>query len=486
MYLTQAQREIVGQYRPGEIPLVETQTIRGTRISGGRLWKDPNPDLRRLHERLEVYDDIQTSDAVVAGAMSLQEESARTARFSLEKANDSVTAGRIKDFLHWALLERGQGQMKRPFAAAVRPLLSFAPLGFAYAEAVPRIVTIESGRYAGQRRVVLGDLAFCEQLAHDQWVIDGAGDLIGITQRPIGGDERWTPPASSTAFGEGRAGAKVVSVDRLVLLTHRGSAHNYDGIGQLRPTVFPWRAGNAAMDSGVIAITRFGSPTPVLEIDRLAMRERGYTETQINAMITEGVENMRNYIAQQSGYLQSAPGLTYGVFGNGAIDSRHVVEFVALCDRMKLLALVAQWILLGTSDVGSKASIIQHRGAHARVVANIVSQLCAALQPLLQRIVAWNFGERIAAEHTPTLKHHDVDAARLGEAMGMIPGLVQSGVLKATPALEEAVLGELVGVESAGPLVAAANALPESARGAIGGGGVFKPGPGRPEGSTSE
>lgn len=467
-------------------PDLRELTRRGTRMTQGRLWTDPNPDLRRLHERLEVYDDMGTTDPVLAGATGMLEDAAASARFSLQQANKSATAGRIKDFVHWALLERGQGQMDKPFADAIRPLFSFARIGFAYAEVLPKRVVVQSGRYAGQHRLVVGDLPFCEQFAHDQWVLDPkSGKLVGITQRPVGGDEalRWRPPASSTAlFGQT---GPVVSVDRLVRLCFRGAGNNFEGIGLFRPAIFPWRAKNAAFDSGVIAISRFGTPTPLVEVDRRAARERGYTDSQFDIMVDEAVTNAAGYIAQQGGWLKSFPGITYSVFGAGQIDSRHVVDFVALCDRQMLLGLLAQWILLGVSDVGSKASIIQHRAAHARFVENIVAQLVAALQEsVVRRLVEWNFGPRVAEEHTPQLVHHNVDSSPLLELLGVLGSLMQSGVVKPTQALEDAVLQGLVGVERAQPLIEASHATPETARGgAARGPGVFKPGPGRPEGA---
>lgn len=491
VHLTPAQRErmdIAGRHRPDVPPPFNELTHRGTRIGGGRLFSDPNPDMRALHPRLELYDDMGTTDPVLTGAVGMVKESARSARFSFQVANRSATAGRLKDFAHWALLERGRGKLKQSFGATIEPLLSFFTHGFAYAEVLPGIVEVEGGRYAGQRRMIVRDLAFCEQLAHDQWVLDETGrNLVGITQRPAFGDEakRWRPSAAPSVLRNEVTGQRVVSVDRIVRLSHRAVGHNYDGVGAFRPCAFPWKAKNAAMDSGVIAINRFGTPTPLVEIDRKLARERGYTDTQINVMIDEATANAANYIAQQSGYLKAFPGISYGVFGAGQINSEHVVTFVALCDRQMLLALLAQWILLGVSDVGSKASITQHRAVHARVVANILDALVAALQDhVVKRLIEWNFGTRVAEEHTPILCHHDVDASRLGEALGVIPGLIQCGALKPTQAFEAAILSELVGVESSGPLIEAANALPESMRGQGGSvGGVFKPGPGRPEGA---
>lgn len=456
-------------------------THRGTKMYGGYLWADPNPDMRRNSDAQAVYDEMERTDGVISGALMLIDETLRTARLSLEPANNSQLAARMADFCDWALnVSRKRRPTGQLLSEMIRPLQSFAPKGFAYAEIIPKAIKPLAGPFKGKQRIVVDRLAFCEQSAHDEWRLDKEGrQLIGITQIPVGdGSNRRVTTGPRT-----EGGRPIVPIQRLVRLAFQGYGHNYQGIALLRRCVFPWRAKNAAADAGVVAIERFGAPTPMVEIDRRAAMERGYSDTQVDDLIDSAIENVEHYVVDKRGYLLSGPGVTYGTFGgSGTIDSSHVVEFIKAQNREILLGLLAQFFTLGIGDVGSRSVGVIHRTVHARFVANLMQQMADAVtEQLIFPLCVAEYGAAAAAENAPRLVHHDIDSALLGEVLGLLPGLFQSGVLKHTQQLENEVLRTLLGAESAGAAIAASEAAPESAR-MTSASGVFKPGPGRPQG----
>lgn len=456
-------------------------TSPGTRISGGRIWEDPNPDMRSNLEAQAVYSEMERTDGVISGTLLLIDETLRSARLEVEPANDSQIAGRMAAHCRWGL---NVGRKRRPrgqlLSEMIRPLQSFAARGFAYAEIIPKTIRPTSGEFRGDR-VVLDRLAYCEQSAHDEWVLDKEGrELRGITQLPAFGYDAPLQVPKGTPMHHGRP---LVGDERLVRLAFQGYGHNFAGIALLRRALFPWRAKNSALDSGVVAIDRFGSPTPTVEIDRRLAYEQGYSKTQVDQAVEDAIANLEAYRVERDGHFMSIPGITYGTFGEGKIDSRHVVDFVKLQNREILLGMLAQFVSLGIGDVGSRSVGTIHRSVHARFVANLMDQIVKAITTqVMYPICCWQFGIAAANDHAPRLVHHDIDSAMLAEVLGLLPGLFQVGILKRTQAFENELLRVLAGAESAGALIRASEDMPEEARDdQSGGGGVFKPGPGRPQ-----
>lgn len=456
-------------------------THRGTRIYGGRLWVDPNPDMRDNQQAQEIYSEMEHTDPLIGGASIMLDGVLQTARLGLEPANKTQVAGRMMEFADWALnVTAKRRPSAKTLAENIRPLQTFAARGFAYAEIVPKVVVPRSGKFKGRPRVVLGGLEFCEQASHADWVLDKTGRrLVGITQHPAPHADTPKPPKDAPTYN----GLRVAVVERLVRLAFHGRGHNYQGIPLYRRLVFPWRAKNSAMDSGLIAIKRFGSPTPTLKFDRRAALERGYTDTQFDGMVDRAIDNIEAYFVDEHGYLAAYPGIEYDTFGGKSVDSRHVVDFVKLCNREILLGMLAQFFSLGIGDVGSRSVGTIHRTVHAQFVANLMTMIAKMItEQVIYGIIAWNFGTRVADDNTPRLTHHDIDAAQLGEALALLPGLVQSGILKPTQALENEVIRTLAGAKSSHALIEQSERVDESVRFRQAQGGVFKPGPGRPQG----
>lgn len=457
-------------------------TVRGTKIAGGRIWEDQNPDMRCNVEAQNIYSEMERTDGVISGALMLVDETLRSARLDIEPADDSQIAGRMAEYVKWALnVDRKRRPRGTLLASMLRPFQTFASRGFAYGEIVPTAVTPHTGPYKGRQRIVVDRIAFCEQSAHGEWVLDDEGrHLSGITQRPWGDASRWHHAHSRD---DSQYGRPVVPIERLLRLSFQGYGHNYAGIALLRRALFPWRAKNSALDSGVVAIERFGSPTPTVEFDRRAAMDRGYSGPEFDSAVDQALGNLEAYVVDKQGFLASTPGITYDTFGAGAIDSQHVVEFVKMCNREILLGLLAQFFTLGIGDVGSRSVGMIHRSVHARFVANLMSQIVQAVtEQVIYPICCWEFGVAQSNDYAPRLRHHDIDSAKLGEALGVLPGLFQAGVLKHSQAFENEVLRVLAGAESAGDLITASEAVPEGRRGIAPAFGVFKPGPGRPKG----
>lgn len=476
IYLTPAQKRALGK-RPGA-PI----SSRGTRIVGGEVREDPNVEMLRVKNAQAVYREMEYTDPVISGVLLLIDETMRSARLDLEPADDSPRAGRIMEFASWAsnlkaLRRRGDKYL----AQMLRPLQTFAARGFAYSEILTESVIVPSGRMKGQRRIVLRDLAFCEQAAHRQWVLDDAGEnLVGLTQWQRG-DPDWTGPARARY---GSAEGNVVPIGRMVNLSFRGYGHNYTGVPMLRQPMFAWRAKNTAMEGGAISISRFASPTPMIEVDYRLAEEMGYSAEEIDAEIAAAQENVEGYMNHENEWLMGNAWLKYTVFAASSLNTGSVDEFVKLCDRQIMLGMASQFLGLGIGDVGSRSVGVIHRNVHARFIANLMDQIVQAFsQKVIVPLVAANFGAAIAEKFSPRLVHHDIDGARLGEALGILPGLAQAGIIKRTPQLEGEVLRELAGPESAQHLINAANALPESDRPVLSGQqGASAPGPGRPQG----
>lgn len=454
-----------------EAPSVVEMTHRGTRIAGGRIWEDTNPDLQDLTERMEVYRDMATTDPIIAGQIAMIEESARPARFTVTPRNATNLAGRVAEFVSWALDLSSPGRMRRPLTEAATELLGFAPYGFAYSECIWGVETVKSGRWKGAARIVLRDLKHCDQTAHDEWVLsDDKRELVGIRQRP-----------AFDGWSRHRTGVDVVPLSKLVLVTHRGRGYNFEGVGMLRACVQLWRLKNLVLDSTAVAIERWGIPTPLMEIDRSAAQNLGYTKAEVDQMVDAGTTAIEQFTAGRARYLRTTPAIKFGAFSTDTVDSRHAIEVAKFCDRQIAMAFAGQFVTLGIGDVGSRSVGEIHRTVHARTVGKLMDQLCMALdRHVVFPLVAWNFGYEVAEELSPSLRHHDVDEGLIGSALGSIASLIQAGALKPTAAFRRMLLRELAGPTAGEELAIADAAEPDMPPPDTG--PVWQAGPGRPKG----
>lgn len=449
----------------------------GTRIAGGRIWEDTNPDLQENGARIALYKDMSTTDPVLAGQLAMIEDSARPARFTVTPRNESNLAGRVAEFIAWALDISSPGRMVRPLAQAAGELLIYAPYGYAYAECIWGVEVVKAGKWRGAPRIVLRDLRFCDQSAHDQWVMSPDNrDLIGITQYPDWGghvrrSNRWSP------LGQQISDA-VVPLSKLVLVSHRRRGNNFEGVGMLRPCVQLWRLKNLVLDSTAVANERWGIPTPVMEIDREAASRIGYTPAEIDAMVDAATTAIEQYTAGRARYLRSTPALRYSTYGDGRNDSQNALEVANFCDRQMTMAFAGQFVTQGGSGPGNRSVAEIHRTMHARNVGKLMDHLTDTLtRQVVYPLVLWNFGTEIANELCPSLRHHDVDEGLIAGALGTVAPLIMSGAIKPTPAFRRMLLREL-----AGPTVGDELAVADEAAGDMPApsGGIWQPGPGRP------
>lgn len=454
-------------------------THRGTRIAGGRIWEDPNPDLQDLGERIEVYKDMAATDPVLAGQIAMIEESARPARFTVAPRSPTQAAGRIAEFVAWALDLSSPGRMTRPLTQCATELLLYAPFGFAYSEPIWGVETVKAGRWKGAARIVLRDLKFCDQSSHDEWVLSAdRRELVGVTQHPP--YDGFVPARRSSRVVQmaSRFADRLVPRSKLVLVTHRGRGHNFEGVGMLRACVQTWRLKNLVMDSMAVANEKWAIPTPVVEIDREAANRLGYTPAQIDAAVDAASTALESYGAGRLKYMRSTPAVKFSTFGDGQIDSRQAIEVVKLCDRQMTMAFAGQFVTLGIGDVGSRSVGEIHRTVHARTVGKLMDHLTDALnRQVVRPLVEWNFGREVADDLCPSLRHHDVDEGLISGALGALAPLIQAGALKPTAAFRRLLLRELAGPTAGEELAAADAEAPDTAPMP---GGLWQPGPGRP------
>lgn len=398
----------------------------GAPMLGGRSWIERN---RRLAGRAWpfVADEMLRTDGMLYGAWRQLSAAMLSEEWVFEPAADSATARRYADFANEAFgLDGKVGRLRGGFEAGIKHFVSAVPLGFAYAETV---FSIEDGK------VWLGELAPCEQLAHDRWVTSPDGrTLAGLVQSSFGAMGQIEVPA-----------------EKIALMVHDGRAGRFDGTPTLRPC-YPWQQlKEHCRDLIATGSERLAVGVPSLEVDRRVAIELGYNPAEIAVMIEEAKRALAEFGGGRSSWLISNPATKLGILGGGnAFRPEALLSVIQVCDVQMLVAWLTQFLTLGLGEVGARNIGEVHQLAFNQAAANhndsIRDMLCGAMGPgrgVVERLLRWNF-PRFRRELMPKLVHTGLRVPPLMEVLSHLPHLVNSGIVTPEDKLEEA-LRRIVG-----------------------------------------
>jgi phage gp29-like protein len=186
-------------------------------------------------------------------------------------------------------------------------------------------------------------------------------------------------------------------------------------------------------------------PSPKVVVDRSQAEALGLSDGDIDAIIA------------------TSPNL----YADGPIN------IITKCDSQIASAFLTQFADLGNTETGARSVGEIHLSVFRRAAINLCDIVAAQVSGIdrrgggtIGRLIRWNYGA-IDPSKLPKLTHTGLDTDDLADSMGMLPGLVQSGLLTPDDELERA-LRERLG---AGDLPEDAQRSPMTRIAASGGGG---------------
>jgi len=432
-------------------PRFRTRGITGTQISGGVITgKEQNPQLTGLNWVQEAEEMLRT-DPIVRRSWHMLRQTLLSAswRFEAGIEGDPI-AEELARFANEAWGFDGySGQMVLSWEDQLAYLFEFVPLGYRYAEEIYKVGPDSTGKtnYADR-----------EPSAHQKWLSRDAQQLDGVIQNTVG--ITYTP--------------EPIPANKLLLLTLNKTGSNFEGIGMLRPVWWWWRTKQRVANLMCVGLDRWAVPSPKVVVDRSQAEALGLSDGDIDAMIDDAEAQARAFISAEQSYLVENSAVkfdTYAATPNLYADGP--INIITKCDSQIAAAFLTQFADLGNTETGARSVGEIHLSVFRRAAINLCDLVASAVSGIdrrgagtIGRLIRWNYGS-VDPSKLPRLTHTGLDTDDLADSLGMLPGLVQAGLLTPDDELERAIRERL----GAGVLPEEAERSPISRVSVVGGGG---------------
>ena len=195
-----------------------------------------------------------------------------------------------------------------------------------------------------------------------------------------------------------------------------------------------------------VGLERWALPTPKVKVDRSQAEMQGLNDADLNVMIEEAAEQAEAFLSTELSYLVESPVITFDSYGlTPNLYSQGPLDIIKECDNQISQAFLAQFANLGISDTGARSVGEIHLSVFRRAAINLCDIVASQISGMdrrgggtIGRLIRWNYGA-IDASKLPRLTHTGLDTDDLAESLGMLPGLVQSGLLTPDNDLERAI-----------------------------------------------
>lgn len=240
-------------------------------------------------------------------------------------------------------------------------------------------------------------------------VDDRTGEFLGITQKTAGRPAKDTPQ---------------IKADRLVWYAHEREGAAWWGTSLLRPAFGPWLLKQDALRVHGTALRRFGTATPVAEV------QPGANPTP--AEIQSAQRMMSAVRAGDTSGAAAPPGFTIAFKGvTGTMPSG--IEFARYLDEQMARAALYSLLDLGNTSNGSRALGDNFADVLAMALQSVADDTAAdATTQIAARIATFNGGEGVAVPRIvpgPVAANEEAITRTLAELMG-------AGALTHDPDLE--------------------------------------------------
>ena len=163
-------------------------------------------------------------------------------------------------------------------------------------------------------------------------------------------------------------------------------------------------------------------------------------------MIDEAEAQAQAFLSAEQSYLIDNPVVSFETYSAAPnLYAQGPLDIIRECDNQISQAFLAQFANLGITDTGSRSVGEVHLSMFRRAAINLCDIVASAVSGVdrrgggtIGRLVRWNYGA-VDPSKLPRLAHTGLDTDDLAESLGMLPALVQSGLLTPDDELERAI-----------------------------------------------
>ena len=195
-----------------------------------------------------------------------------------------------------------------------------------------------------------------------------------------------------------------------------------------------------------VGLDRWAGPTPKVVVDRSQAEAMGLTDADVNLMIDDAEAQAQAFLATEQSYLVETGVVKFESYETSPyLYSQGPMDIIKLCDSQIASSFLTQFADLGNTETGARSVGEIHLSVFRRAAINLCDIVAAQISGpdrrgggTIGRLIRWNYG-CIDPSKLPKLKHPGLDTDDLAESMGMLPQLVQAGILTPDDELERAI-----------------------------------------------
>lgn len=290
--------------------------VSGTNIFGGIITEEYNPELAGING-IKVYERMRKSDATVRASMSATQLPIRRASWRIEPASEDARDVEIAEFISRAIFD----EMVMPWDDFLRQALLMLPFGVMVFEKVFIVKNID-----GKDMVVWKKFAPRMPITITHWeTLEGQA---GIQQQ--------APTTGHSAS---------IPIEKLLIFVNEIEGENWWGTSLLRAAYKHWDIKSKIEKIDAIAHERQGLGIPFVKMNS------GYTDEDVTAAKSV-LQNLR---ASEEGYLIEPDDMDVEFKDMKSSTTRDPSKSIAYHNREIVLAVLAQFLDLGSSSSGSRA-----------------------------------------------------------------------------------------------------------------------------------
>jgi hypothetical protein len=195
-----------------------------------------------------------------------------------------------------------------------------------------------------------------------------------------------------------------------------------------------------------VGLDRWAIPTPKVKIDRSQAESLGLSDADIDAMVEDAEGQAQSFLAAEQSYLVENDAVKFESYETSPyLYSQGPIDIIKLCDSQIAASFLTQFADLGNTETGARSVGEIHLSVFRRAAINLCDIVASQVSGVdrrgggtIGRLIRWNFG-LVDPSKLPKLTHTGLDTDDLAESLGMLPGLVQSGLLTPDDELERAI-----------------------------------------------
>lgn len=367
--------------------------VSGTNIFSGIITEEYNSDLSDI-KGIKIYDRMRKSDATVRAAISACQLPIRRANWFIKAASEDEKDIEISKFIERALFD----EMTITWDDFLRQALLMLPYGVMVFEKVFEIKEID-----GTQHVIWKKFAPRMPASITHWETKAGGK--GIQQAAPNFDENVSIP-----------------IEKLLVFVNEIEGENWWGTSLLRAAYKHYDIKYKIEKIDAVAHERQGLGVPFVKMPV------GYTE----ADVTRAKAVLQNLRASEKGYLLEPDDMDVEFKDMKGLTVRDPSRTIAYHNREIVLAVLAQFLDLGSGSNGSRALSTDHTNLFLQSIEAIANSFAEVVNKYaIKELVDLNFEN---VEQYPELDYNGISRVDTEKLSAAYQRFTQSGGLQAIEA----------------------------------------------------